>query len=251
VSKLNHFFVIAETLPFALSGYYSTGEKAWANLSATEKNGLRKILKAHIGKSHFEDDDLVEYCLTCLFRAIKIWVKDSSSIYNDTEQYQKDTVQSKEIKLLIEMLWENKFQKAHFYTLNGKKVTLQGVSSTFLLQSLFFYFESLERPAEEAVNRGSLTLSIIFQLKMLYQADLEKKANKRAYNKKVTYDEFYRNNVKAICKQLHKFLVKYSSLVPDGKLTTNEELRLISDFIRLTKLDNFENLESLRSFILR
>ncbi len=248
MNKQESFDIIAQTLPFAINGYYVTKEKAWAELNENEKNGLKKILKPYIEQGYFQDDDLVKACFTCLFRAIKIWVRNSEIEHKQQKQYLEENFQSTEILDLIGMFKAKEFQMAEFFSVKGEKIRLNGIGATQLLEKLFYYFEEFEPDENTWYGRDAnhFALSLI---KDYYNRDLANKAKKRHYKKKVDFDEYHRRAVVAICKQLHKFLVNYSSLVPKGNKTSNDELRLIIDFLKLTKLKELDDLATLRRLI--
>lgn len=267
MSKPVYFFPILMTLPFAAAGYDEIDPKkrheilvkaglkdfspnVWEDLNEIEKNGLKKILKPHFDKNQIEDHDLVEYCLTCLFRAIKIWITTSGNKYKVKKPYFEGVgLQAKEIKDLIELLRAKELKKAEFYLKNDKKITFKGYS-LYLLEVFFIHFEKFKWNKRNLYTKDKFVFALN-ELKGYYDAGLSQIAEKRQYKKKMDFDEFHRVTVRNICKQLHIFLVKYSSLVPKGNKTSNDELRLIIDFLKLTKLEKFDDLGTLRSLIVR
>lgn len=253
------FMFLRDNLPTAMWGYYPA-RNTKHEVTDLERKKVKKILEPF--NHYFLNEEIIETCFVCLLRALKAKNERLHFEYEKSLNLRKAPLEDLELEKLVKKFTDrndlkdpfsiDELENVEFKFKSKDKIILKGYFADFLFEMLFRYYDSLDVNIMGHKDT-SLSLNGILYLKSRYNEEIsnKKKKSKRNYKKKYTSDEYHEMTVKSICKELHNFLKINTQIIPKGSQTSTNELKLISDFISLSKLENIDSIEVLRNWITR
>lgn len=249
------FDIIRFDLQSAIEGFYPKKGDA---ISGNEALKILDILRPYILKFDKDIDVVKLFCI--LFTAIRIKKKKASHSFKLFQSAKVNEIQVEKFNKLIRYFsnretiepfrTSNDLKSAEFTFKDGQKVKLTGNNTDFFFEFVFRMLDKLNPNSKDwIVEKTPIELDGFLYFQKIFKQ--KSGSGKRQYKRDLTrreYDEFV---LRQLTKDIHNFILKYSTIIPTGKKTTNSELRLIQAFIEVSDYKNDFELSQLRNWIVR
>ncbi len=251
--NISFFDILRHDVQFGIAGYYAAIED---HPTEKQKKIISDILKPSIEKGKIDTSAINLFYI--LFASLRIIKRKSSHSYKLEKVAKLNAIPVSEIIQIATIMEKRKSDflnitkdsikvvKFSFY--NGKTIVMKGSMTDFLFEMVF---AMLTRMDDSRLVNIPIELDGFLHFRRQYQRILSK--GKRGYNKGETFTkkEFDNYTMKKACKDLHNFFYKYTSLIPHGQKTANEELRIIQQFLSLSDYNADLEINTIRNYIIR